>query len=685
MNAAVDKVLAVLESFGQVKRVGAEYVTQCQAHDDHDPSLNLKEGVDGRALLKCRAGCAVKDIVAALGLTMADLFPSKAEAPKHNGLGPCVAEYLYQTIHGKLAYKSCRFQFPGSRKKTFLLFRPDGKGGWIANLEGVERVPFGLRELMAASPDETIFILEGEKLVLLAREKLGIVATTNPGGAGGSNLWKTPAFCKAVKGKNVVLVPDNDQPGEKHMATIAASIVDVAKSIKVVRLPLKNEGDDLEQWLAASGTREQLMALVEAAPLYGTEAAQPDEPETITLSTVEPRRIGWLWFARFPSGEMVVITGRPGVGKGLLLCYIVSRYTTGRPMHGDRVALPAGHVLWISMEDAHDTSLVPRLLAAGADLSRVHAWNLTKPLSLPVDADRIVAELKRLACTVLIIDPAPTLLDKDHSSNNDANVRQSFAALSAACRELGCTMILVRHTNKRTLGDAMDRGGGSIGWTGMARVEFMLGRRPVEEGATVADTHESVVTLATVKNNLGKWAPSLNLAIVEAGESARMEIIGETEATADDLCAPDKPRTALKTGTAEDLIRRILADGQWHRQREVMAAADDIEIGEKTVKRAKKTLPVQSEQRSDGWWWRLTQGDRPKTLSLCPPDPVGETVPLPSYNNEYLDGQRVIGPQGHPCPSGGQAVDNAALDASFNGSASAQTSLPLDGDDEVLS
>jgi hypothetical protein len=164
-----------------------------------------------------------------------------------------------------------------------------------------------------------------------------------------------------------------------------------------------------------------------------------------------------------------------------------------------------------------------------------------------------------------------------------------------------------------------------------------------------------------------------------------MEIIGETETTADDLCAPDKPRTALKTGTAEELIRRILSDGQWHRQREIMAATDDSDIGEKTVKRAKKTLPVQSEQRSDGWWWRIPQGDWPKRVSLCPPDPVGEPVPVPSYNNEYLEGQRVIGPQCHPCPSEGQtAEDAAALDADFRGGESAQASLPLDGDDEVL-
>lgn len=648
MSAAVNKVLTALEARAPVKRSGREYVTTCPAHDDHDPSLNLAEGTDGRALLKCRAGCTFAAIVEALGLTPADTFPPKA-GPARKGRGPCVATYDYQDAAGKLVYQVRRFQHPGSPDKTFQPFRPDGKGGWIGNIQGVARIPYRLPELTADKSDDLLFALEGEKLVDLARSKLGITATCNCGGAGNSEQWKLPAFAKAVKCRHVAIIPDHDEPGEKHAAVVAQSIAGVAASVKIVRLPLKNEGDDLEQWLAAGGTREQLVALVEAAPPYGTET--PAEPETITLSTVEPRRVGWLWFGRLPSGEMVVITGRPGVGKGLLLCYVVARYTTGRPMHGDHVALPAGHVLWISIEDAIDTSLVPRLAAAGADLSRVHAWNLARPLSLPEDADRIIAELKRLGCTLLIIDPAPTLLDKDHSSNNDANVRQSFAALSAACREIGCTMILVRHTNKRTLGDAMDRGGGSIGWTGMARVELMLGRRPVEEGATVADAHESVVTLATIKNNLGRWAPSLNLAIVEAGDSARMEIIGETEATADDLCAQQKPRTALKTGSAEELIRRTLDDGQWHRQREIMDAAEKSEIGEKTVKRAKKALAVQSQQRSDGWWWRLPQGDKGGTVAPWPPDPVGRVVPLPMNNINRLedsDSQGATGPHTPP-------------------------------------
>jgi hypothetical protein len=530
----------------------------------------------------------------------------------------------------------------------------------------------------------------------------GFVATSNVAGEG---KW-TAEDSEFLRGRDVVLFCDNDPTGRKDAELKTSLLLGVARSIRVldvIDLPLKG---DCEQYFQAGHTAEELRALaaatkpwnpasvpvaVEAAPLYDPNTTEPkpaaEEPESICLATVEPCRVGWLWFGRLASGEMVIITGPPGTGKGLLLCYIVARFTTGKPMHGDRVALPAGHVLWISMEDAPDTSLAPRLIAARADRSRVHVWNLKKPVSLPADADRIVAELKRLGCALLIIDPAPTLLDKDHNSNNDANVRQSFAALSAACRDLGCGMILVRHTNKRQVGTAMDRGGGSIGWTGMARVELMLGRRPVEEGATVADTHESVVTLATVKNNLGKWAPSLNLAIVEAGESARMEIIGETEATADDLCAQDKPKTARKVDAAADILRRVLADGEWHRWQEIYDAAQKADISAETVKRAKGEVRAESRQRagSNGWWWRIDQST--KGECACPSDPLPScpSDPLPSNNIKYLEGQSIRGSQIQTYPPEGKAGDEAALDADFRGDAPAQTSLSLDGDDEVLS
>jgi hypothetical protein len=279
----IDKVLAAAEARGEVKREGAEFVTNCPAHPDEHPSLHIREMDDGKVTVICRSNkCAFKDIAAGWGIPQRDFFPQKPEKPKQNRLGPCVATFLYELTHGKTAYKACRFQFPGSTEKTFLLFRPDGNGKWIANLKDVERIPYRWPELSEAGPSAPVFILEGEKKADLVREKFGMVGTCNPGGTGGSNLWKTPAFQKAVKNRDTIIIPDFDKPGEKHAATVAPAIVSVAKSVRIVRLPLKETGDDIVQWLEAGGTREQLLALVEAAPLWTPQAtAAPVEPDAV--------------------------------------------------------------------------------------------------------------------------------------------------------------------------------------------------------------------------------------------------------------------------------------------------------------------------------------------------------------------------------------------------------------------
>jgi hypothetical protein len=351
-----------------------------------------------------------------------------------------------------------------------------------------------------------------------------------------------------------------------------------------------------------------------AASAAPTETA-PEEPEDFALDTIEPRPIKGLWFGRLVNGEMTVITGAPGVGKGLLLCYVVAHYTTGRPMFGDRIAQPAGHVLWIAVEDAHDTSLVPRLIAARADRSRIHAWNMNRPLSLPEDVARIVARIDLHHAGIVIIDPAQTVINKDFSANADADVRRTFSPLAAACRARGCALVLVRHTNKRSLGSAMDRGGGSIAWSGMAAIELMLGRRVIDGESTNVDVSESVVTLATVKNNTGKWARSLNMRIVECGESARLEVIGETDSSADDLVAQDKPRTARKTEDAAALLRRVLGDFEWHPQKEIDHEREAAGISYSTLNRVKAELRIECKQRAKNVWeWRL-----PRQIAM-PPD-----------------------------------------------------------------
>ena len=182
-------------------------------------------GQDGRVLLKCFAGCDTKDILAAIGLTMRDLYPEPEQKHGQEGPGKIIATYGYKDADGRLLFQVCR-----TADKRFFQRRPDGKGGWLNGLGGIQPVLYRLPEvLQALKQGETIFIPEGEKDVdNLAR--LGLAATCNPMGAG---KWRDH-YSNWLKGANVVILPDNDEPGRKHAQQVAQSLYGKAASVKAV-------------------------------------------------------------------------------------------------------------------------------------------------------------------------------------------------------------------------------------------------------------------------------------------------------------------------------------------------------------------------------------------------------------------------------------------------------------------
>jgi hypothetical protein len=72
----------VLDRLQNVRPSGDSWSALCPAHGDRNNSLSVAEGNDRRALIFCHAGCAMVDIVAAIGLEVSDLFPRKG-AKRH--------------------------------------------------------------------------------------------------------------------------------------------------------------------------------------------------------------------------------------------------------------------------------------------------------------------------------------------------------------------------------------------------------------------------------------------------------------------------------------------------------------------------------------------------------------------------------------------------------------------------
>lgn len=258
---SLSDVLSSLHAHGcNPQKNGDGYKALCPAHEDHNPSLSIKEVDGGRVCVKCFAGCPTPRIIEEIGLRMADLAPARTTTKSK---GKIVATYDYRDADGVLLYQVVRFD-----PKGFSQRRPDGNGKWTWNLNGVRRVLYRLPELLTAPADSWVVAVEGEKDGdNLARA--GIVATTSPQGAG---KWDT-VDDSPLHGKKVCVIADKDKPGRDHAADIVRSLYGKVASLKVIELPGDNV-KDASDWIAAGGTKDELLRLIEAAP-----EPTPTEPD----------------------------------------------------------------------------------------------------------------------------------------------------------------------------------------------------------------------------------------------------------------------------------------------------------------------------------------------------------------------------------------------------------------------
>ncbi len=193
-------MLDLLDRLEGVRESGAGWTARCPAHADRRASLAVGRGDDGRWLLKCHAGCAFGAVVGALGIDARDLFPSNGH--RHPPARREAAVYDYDGVFEVVRYEP----------KDFRQRRPDGRGGYLWNLDGITPRLYRLNDL--AGRDAAV-VVEGEKDVDRLWS-LDLPATCNAGGAG---QWRsTHAEQLKVAGvRSVVVVPDADDAGRRHV------------------------------------------------------------------------------------------------------------------------------------------------------------------------------------------------------------------------------------------------------------------------------------------------------------------------------------------------------------------------------------------------------------------------------------------------------------------------------------
>lgn len=612
-----DPVEDILKRVERVKKNGQGWMVRCPAHNDDENSLKVDRGQDGRALLKCHAGCDTADIVQRLGLSMADLFPRPVQIPR------IVKTYDYCDAGGHLLFQSVR-----KEPKDFSQRRPLN-GDWVWNLKDTPRVLYRLPELLQANPIRTVFIVEGEKDVDRLIEA-GFIATTNPQGAG---KWRDE-FSTVLEGRAVAIIPDNDEPGRKHAAQVALSLAGKAASIKVIDLPGLPEKGDVSDWFEGGMTKADLKRLTLDTPMLLIDDQGDPLSENMSildfsraskakmsilddglvkLEDVIPEQVSWLWQGRIPYGKLTVLDGDPGLGKSTMLLDIAARLTTGTPMPGEKVRPEKASVLLLSAEDGLGDTVRPRLEAAGADLTRVRARTIVRDIKgdrlpeLGGDLATIELDIQSIGARLVVIDPLMAYLGDNANSNNDQDIRRTLAPVAALAERTGAAIVIIRHLNKASGGNAIYRGGGSIGIIAAARSGLLVAK-------DTDDPTETRRILASTKCNLAPPPPSFAYRFMPAPNGvACIQWEGETNHTATSLLAgpidqSEKPAIAEASRFLRDMLEDT-SKGVTEIKREARQAG----ISDITLRRAKDILGVVARREgfgSSGFWvWEFPDTD----------------------------------------------------------------------------
>jgi hypothetical protein len=278
-------------------------------------------------------------------------------------------------------------------------------------------------------------------------------------------------------------------------------------------------------------------------------------------------------------------------------------------------------------EDGAADTTVPRLSAAGADLCRVGLRDtytddkgLEIPPMFPEDLQRLQLDIELYEAGLVVIDPVFSYLSDQVNAHNDQQVKRALTPLKDLAEETGATIVLVRHLNKNTGSSALYRGGGAMGFVGVARVALLMARHPEDDSRRV---------LAVNKTNLGALPPSLAFRLEDTGAGvARVAWEGGTTYSAEDIM--ERPQDGdVRSAVAEaiEFLQDLLKPGATF-ARDVQKAARDAGLAWDTVRRAQRALGIrpQKAKTQDGQWtWTLPdppdegedvdEGDIPHTFN----------------------------------------------------------------------
>ncbi len=344
------------------------------------------------------------------------------------------------------------------------------------------------------------------------------------------------------------------------------------------------------------------------SPIERTKEAgkQPQEKKVTIISQkasqVEIRPIDWLWYQRIPKGKLSLLTGNPGVGKSQVTANITATITTGTA-YTDGSSCNTGKVIFISAEDDTADTIVPRLIAAGANLDLVEivdyvlnestetGFSLKTHLSA---LENLIVKLENVAA--IIIDPITAYLGTT-DANSNSEVRSILTPLARIAEKYNLAIICISHNNKNASQQAIHRAIGSIGFIAACRSAYVV----------IKDNDDDDKRLfLPLKNNNGNDKTGLAFHIestVVNGNIETSKVVWLNELvlkTADEIMSSSMTYEDKSALEAAKEFLHILLHSSALPATEIFKLAKAEGISESTLRRAKQKMGITTSRERFG-------------------------------------------------------------------------------------
>jgi putative DNA primase/helicase len=375
-----------------------------------------------------------------------------------------------------------------------------------------------------------------------------------------------------------------------------------------------------------------------------TSGSEPAVGISRNADAITPKRLKWLWEHRIPIGKIALYAGNPDNGKSLSANSLAATVTMGKPFPDSPNMIPPSDVLMMLGEDDLEDTAIPRLMAAGADLSKIHflegvmRGNKEGDVRLDVDMGVLESKFQEFPNTrLLVIDPISNFLGETNMFGEQDARAEILVPLRKLAEKYGIAVLIVMHLNKKKDLDAISRVGGAMAFIGIARCAWLFQRDEPNEDGTLSENF----TMSRLKGNLTavthgglSYKIGFNKRVFTDEDGAVgapfIDWGSVVHKTADQALSSSNHEVGRPKGSdsklqdAKKFLEDALADGRKPKTELFSDAKGGHDITEATMRRAKDDLGIRSVKDGKIWYWELTPVNvTSETVTAESPEHIG--------------------------------------------------------------